>query len=243
MRTVRLYHPPPIITNTILRLDRQYSHYVCNVLRLQNGSPMTLFDGLGHCYNARFVNCEKQGANIQVELENTSSPESRIHIHLLQGLSRGDRMDSTIQKATELGVSAITPVYTDRSAIKLTTDRAERKLEHWRSIAISACEQSGRNVLPTIGSPINFVELNKLATEDSLKIVLDPRATSNLKSLHFVNSNILVLSGPEGGFSDSELTLANQHGFQPVQLGPRILRTETAAVALLSAIQTLWGDF
>lgn len=229
-----------------VRLHPDAAHHAVRVLRLAVGEPVVLFDGLGGEFEARITRIDggdvsvKTGAHLDVERE------SPLHIRLVQGLSSGDRMDITLQKAVELGVAAIQPVATERSVVKLKDERAQRRVEHWQNLVISACEQCGRNrvpeVLPLMSLPDWLAQLDMRAPDDEARLLLSPAATVPLKALSPV-PRMTLLIGPEGGLSPAETQLAQSRGFKPVRLGPRILRTETAALATLSAIQAIWGDF
>jgi 16S rRNA (uracil1498-N3)-methyltransferase len=229
-----------------VRLHADAAHHAVRVLRLAMGEPVVLFDGLGGEFEARITRIEggdvsvKTGAHLDVERE------SPLHIRLVQGLSSGDRMDITLQKAVELGVAAIQPVATERSIVKLTDERAQRRVEHWQNLVISACEQCGRNrvpeVSPLMSLPDWLAQLDMPAPDGEARLLLSPAANVPLKALSPA-PRMTLLIGPEGGLSPGETQLAQSRGFKPVRLGPRILRTETAALATLSAIQALWGDF
>jgi 16S rRNA (uracil1498-N3)-methyltransferase len=170
--------------------------------------------------------------------------EARLHVVLVQGLSSGDRMDFTLQKAVELGVAAIQPVATERSVVKLRDERAQRRLEHWQNLVIAACEQCGRNRVPSVAPVLAFDQwIAGLPATDECRLLLSPGATVALRDLQPVPQRVLLLAGPEGGLSPAESGIAQSRGFRPVRLGPRVLRTETAALAALAAMQALWGDF
>jgi 16S rRNA (uracil1498-N3)-methyltransferase len=190
------------------------------------------------------VQIEKGGVDIETGPLLDSSTESALQIRLLQGLSKGDRMDTVVQKATELGVQRISPLLTDHSVVKLDGARAIRRHEHWQKIAQSACEQCGRNIVPTIDEVIalnNWYDQNR--DDAGTRLILCPEAGTPLSSAGRPDAGLTLLIGPEGGFSMSEYECAAAAGFSAVSLGPRILRTETATIAAVSAVQTLWGDF
>ncbi len=222
------------------------AHHAVRVLRLEVGAPVVIFNGLGGEFEARITRIArgevsvKTGAHIHVERE------SPLDIRLVQGLSSGDRMDMTLQKAVELGVSSIQPVATERSVVKLKDERAQRRVEHWQNLVIAACEQCGRNripeVAPLMGLPEWLSRLEAPMADDEARLLLSPVAPVPLKDLAVI-ARMTLLVGPEGGLSPIEIQLAHSRGFMPVRLGPRVLRTETAALAALSAIQALWGDF
>lgn len=240
MSANRIYQNNDLDLDHIVTLDQQASHHLLHVLRLKTGSRIILFNGNGHEYGAEI---EIQGKSIiaRITAIQHTERESPAKITLVQGISRGDRMDRTIQKAVELGVSAIVPVACERS-IKLTdTGRIDKKYLHWRNIIISACEQSGRCVLPQL-SALDTLTNYLAGRSHKNAFVLDPYAGKSLtKSLRTVNF-ITVLIGPEGGLSDEEYAQAETAGFIRAAIGPRILRTETAGMVALSIIQTKLGD-
>lgn len=229
-----------------VRLHPDAAHHAVRVLRLGVGEPVVLFDGLGGEFEARITSiergdvCVRTGAHVGIERE------SRLYVTLVQGLSSGDRMDITLQKAVELGVAAIQPVATERSVVKLKGERAQRRVEHWQNLVIAACEQCGRNRVPEVAAVLSLPEwlaqIEMAAPQDEARLLLSPEATQSLKDLTPV-ARMTLLVGPEGGLSPVETRLAQSRGFKPVRLGPRTLRTETAALATLAAIQALWGDF
>lgn len=229
-----------------VRLHPDAAHHAVRVLRLAVGEPVVLFDGLGGEFEARITRIDRGDVSVKTGAHLDVERESPLHIRLVQGLSSGDRMDITLQKAVELGVAAIQPVATERSVVKLKDERAQRRVEHWQNLVISACEQCGRNrvpeVLPLMSLPDWLAQLDMPAPDDEARLLLSPAATVPLKALSPV-PRMTLLIGPEGGLSPAETQLAQSRGFKPVRLGPRILRTETAALATLSAIQAIWGDF
>lgn len=220
-------------------LPEASAHYIGRVLRLSAGSAVQLFDGSGAEYRGELLEVGKKSASVELHERLAGMPESPLRIHLGQGLSRGERMDWAIQKATELGVSEITPLISERCEVRLNDERADKRLAHWRQIAISACEQCGRSVLPIIHAPVTLRDW--LDVEADLKLVLHPVAEP--LASHAKPQSLAFLIGPEGGLSDSEVELASGQGFLPARLGPRVLRTETAPVVALSVAQQLWGDF
>jgi 16S rRNA (uracil1498-N3)-methyltransferase len=211
------------------------------VLRLRDGDTLTLFDGLGGEYGARITGFRKDTVLADVLEHRAVERESALDLTLAQGISRGERMDWVMQKATELGVRRIVPVFTERSMVKLDARQSERKLQHWRAIAIAACEQSGRNRVPEITEPANFFDAIRASPPSDTRVLLSPSATLRARDLPRPTT-ITLLIGPEGGLADHEGEAAIKAGFQPVQLGPRILRTETAALAALAALQHDFGD-
>lgn len=214
---------------------------MARVLRMRSGEQIHLFDGSGGYYSAILTDVAKRTVHVQLGDHVQTHNESPLKVHIGQGISRGDKMDFTIQKAVELGVSAITPLFTERCGVKLHADRWQKKLAHWQQVAISACEQSGRNIVPEIHKPAaleNWVS----QPSDELKLNLHPSAKFGISGLEQPTHGVRLVIGPEGGLSDSEIELSKQHGFQSVLLGPRVLRTETAALTALTALQVKFGD-
>jgi 16S rRNA (uracil1498-N3)-methyltransferase len=229
-----------------VRLGADAGHHAVRVLRLGVGEPVVLFDGLGGEFEARITRIDRGDVSVKTGAHVDIERESRLHVTLVQGLSSGDRMDITLQKAVELGVAAIQPVATERSIVKLKDERAQRRIGHWQNLVIAACEQCGRNRVPTVAAVLSLPEwlaqIPMAPLQDEARLLLSPGAAQSLKELAPV-TRMTLLVGPEGGLSPVETELAQSRGFNPVKLGPRILRTETAALATLSAIQALWGDF
>jgi 16S rRNA (uracil1498-N3)-methyltransferase len=230
-----------------VRLGPDAAHHAARVLRLEAGDPVVLFDGFGGEFEARIIRMERGDVRVKTGAHRDVERESRIEVLLVQGLSSGDRMDFTLQKAVELGVAAIQPVATERSVVKLRDERARRRVEHWQNLVISACEQCGRNRIPGVAPVLEFGEwaaqLAQPLPDGEARLLLSPQAPSSLRELGGVPARLTLLAGPEGGLAPGELRVAESRGFTPVRLGPRILRTETAAIAALAAIQALWGDF
>ncbi len=221
-------------------LPEAQAHYIGRVLRLAAGDAVQLFDGSGREFVGELVEVGKKNVQVELREQLAGLAESPLHIHLGQGLSRGERMDWAIQKATELGVAEITPIVSERCEVRLKDERADKRLAHWRQVAISACEQCGRSVLPIIHAPLPLAEwLEQTAAE--LKLVLHPVAEP--LTGHARPASLAFLIGPEGGLSDAEVAQAQRAGYQAARLGPRVLRTETAPVVALSVAQQLWGDF
>jgi len=237
----RIYTPHPLSINATIELDDQAVTHLVRVLRMQDGDAFRLFNGDGNEYQATLQVLSKKSAQGTVtEVLRTDAPLP-LTLHLGQVMSKGDRMDFTIQKATELGISEITPLTSERCDVRLKGDRMEKKLEHWQRVAISACEQSGRNTVPVIHEPQSLEQWCR-TTEADKKLLLHPHNQQPLESTE-APASVALLVGPEGGFSDPEVTLCQQQGFDGLLLGPRILRTETAALTALSVLQYVWGDF
>ncbi|MCQ4253199.1 16S rRNA (uracil(1498)-N(3))-methyltransferase [Stutzerimonas stutzeri] len=220
-------------------LPEASAHYISRVLRLSPGSAVQLFDGSGAEFRGELAEVGKKTVTVELQECLAGMLESPLRIHLGQGLSRGERMDWAIQKATELGVAQITPIVSERCEVRLNDERVDKRLAHWRQIAISACEQCGRSVLPLIHAPVSLRDW--LTLEADLKLVLHPVAEPLVS--HAKPQTLAFLIGPEGGLNESEVAQAADQGFQPARLGPRVLRTETAPVVALSVAQQLWGDF
>ncbi len=242
MRQTRLYLDGTYDCGSELELDAEKTHYLSRVLRLRVGDTVVIFNGTGTQFSARITALQRSRALLAVHEAQTAATESGLKMHLAQGISRGERMDFVVQKATELGVKRITPLLTERGVVKLAADRAEKRRRHWQQVATSACEQSGRVRLPLIDAPTPFDAwlANKTHQADA-DILLQPGATGRLASIE-VATKVCILIGPEGGFSDAEYELAQAAGFRAVSLGPRVLRTETAALAALAVMQARCGD-
>jgi len=221
-------------------LPEAQAHYIGRVLRMTEGDGLQLFDGSGHEFRGTLLEVGKKRVRVQLDETFAGQTESPLRIHLGQGLSRGERMDWAIQKATELGVTEITPIVSERCEVRLKDDRAEKRQAHWQQIAVSACEQCGRSVVPVIHPPMPLGEWLK-RSDAELKLVLHPVAEP--LTSHAKPGTLAFLIGPEGGLNDAEVDQAQDAGFHAARLGPRVLRTETAPVVALSVAQQLWGDF
>lgn len=242
MRISRIFQAGPLASGQELELAAQAASHLTRVLRLQVGAELVLFNGDGHEYPAHIVRIQRQRAWVLIDNALLVDNESALKIHLCQGISKGERMDYTIQKAVELGVTHITPLITEHVTVQLKADRLAKRLTHWQGIAQSACEQCGRNVLPVIDSPEKFDRWIQHINNASLNIVLAPDAENTLKTLAAPKAGVCLLIGPEGGLSQNEITQSQQQGFKGIRLGPRVLRTETAALTAISIIQNAWGD-
>jgi len=243
MSIPRFHLPVPLTVAATLNLPEAAAHHAARVLRLRNGDAITLFNGQGGEYAARITAIGKHDVTVAIERHDPVERESPLPVTLVQAVSSGERMDLTIQKAVELGVARIVPVESERCVVRLKGARAEKRVAHWQQVVISACEQCGRNRIPEVRmiSPLDVW----LAAEvsDAFRWVLLPGANTALRDLPRPQKPIELLVGPEGGLTDVEADAARRAGYQPVRLGPRVLRTETAAPALLAALQALWGDF
>lgn len=241
--TPRLYCPDDLSRAVQIVLPDTAAHHVARVLRLRTGDLVTLFDGCGGEYAASIHAVSKNEVVVDVGKFSEVERESPLRITLAQGLSVGDKMDDTLQKAVQLGVAAFAPLETQKSIVRLTEERAKKRFQHWQHVAISACEQSGRNRLPDVHEVKSFKDFVANLDTNATHFLLSPRGESSLKQLSQPVGEITLLCGPEAGFSDDEENLAIKCGFTPVRLGPRVLRTETAAVAALAAMNALWGDY
>jgi 16S rRNA (uracil1498-N3)-methyltransferase len=241
MRTPRVFTHQALTPNSTLALSESQSHYLSKVLRMQAGRELILFNGEGGEYNAEIFAVQKKHVDISVKEFSAENRQSHLQLELAIGVSRGERMDWVLQKATELGVTKITPLMTERTEVKLGGERADKKMEHWRQILISACEQCQRNILPELSEPKYFPEWIGECAAD-LKFVLHHRDNQGLPQAKTTQS-VALLIGPEGGLNDDEIAQAIAQHFSPLTLGPRVLRTETAPVAAISLVQYLWGDF
>jgi 16S rRNA (uracil1498-N3)-methyltransferase len=244
MSNLRFYSPAPLSVGETTALSENAAAHAIRVMRLKIGDTLNLFCGDGFDYQCALTHIEKKAAYVEVQSRTAVNNESPLKIRLLQGISSGDRMDYTIQKAVELGVTEIFPLTTERCVTKLSGDRAEKRVEHWQGVAIAACEQSGRALLPIVHAPVTLPQwFGRHETQSSLNILLNPVGAKRLAQLEKPSVHIHLLIGPEGGLSGNEIALASQQHFQSIVIGPRILRTETAAVTAIASMQTLWGDF
>ena len=251
MSNLRFYHPENLQIGATIKLSDNAAAHATRVLRLEISDEIVLFNGDGNDYACATTSIKKSEVLAIVKSFVKITNESPLNITLLQGISSGDRMDYTIQKAVELGVTAIVPIITTRSVVKLSNERAEKRLAHWQGVVHAACEQSGRAFVPTVAAPLTLSAW--LASTPSpfkgegklppTRILLNPIGAMRLAELEKPAGNIELLIGAEGGLSQSEIDAALSQGFQSVVLGARILRTETAALVAIAAMQTLWGDF
>jgi 16S rRNA (uracil1498-N3)-methyltransferase len=240
MRIIRIYTPQMLNAGSDFALDAAPSHHLATVLRARTEQPIELFNGDGKTYPAVITAVSKKAVTVRISDSVAANNESPLKIELGIGISKGDRFDFVLQKSTELGVTAITPLVTERTEVRLDQERAEKKLEHWRQVVISACEQSGRNVLPAINA------IQKLADwtahcDAPRKFVLHHRAEHG-PDPQAAPQRVALLIGPEGGLGSDEIAAAEKAGFTAWRLGPRVLRTETAPLAAITALQWIWGD-
>lgn len=239
MRVSRFFLDAPLASGEQI-LEGDLAHYIGRVLRLGPGTPVQIFNGSGREWPGEVVEVSKRQVRLALGEAVAGLQESALHIHLGQALSRGERMDWAIQKAVELGVAEITPLFTERCEVRLQGERADKRQQHWQQIAVSACEQCGRSRVPTVHPPVALSEwLAGLQAE--LKLVLHHRTDQDLRSLP-APATLGLLIGPEGGLSAGEIKQAEEGGFRAARFGPRVLRTETAPVVAISVAQHLWGD-
>ncbi len=241
MRVSRLYISASLNLGSRIELDDDAAHYVRTVLRLKQDQTIVLFNGQGGEYLGRFSEVSRKTVRVEIEKFIARDVESPLAVTLGIGISRGDRMDWAVQKAVELGVTQLTPLVTERCVIKFNDDKKQQRLQHWWGIIQHAAEQSGRTRLPELSEIADLQDW--VSQQEGLKVFLDPYAEQSLADLRPENNRVTLLSGPEGGFSEQERQIAKATGFIPVRMGARILRTETAVLAALTAVQTLWGDF
>jgi 16S rRNA (uracil1498-N3)-methyltransferase len=241
MRIPRIYQNSPLRVGDTIPLTDDAANHVGRVLRMTPEQQVMLFNGQGGHYLATIVESSKKNVLVSIQSFDDHSSESPLDIHLGQVISRGDKMEFTIQKSVELGVTVITPLLSSRCGVRLQGDRLDKKLDQWQKIAISACEQCGRTLIPQI-RPV--MELDQWLTEptDALKLTLHPRASYSVSTLPFPQHGIRLVIGPEGGLSDEEIELTKTHQFNELLLGPRVLRTETAALTAITALQCRFGD-
>ncbi|MGN2253480.1 16S rRNA (uracil(1498)-N(3))-methyltransferase [Frateuria sp. GZRe12] len=243
MRTIRIHVDEPLSPGIELSLPSQAGEHVARVLRLGEGAPLVLFNGDGHDYEAVITQVGKREVRTRIQGSQAVANESSLPLTLAQGVARGEKMDLIVQKATELGVARIVPLLTERSEVRLDSARAEKRLAHWRAVVASACEQSGRARLPVIlpTQPLE-VWLRSLQQDGALRLALLPEGDRSPRSLGFGPAGGLLVVGPEGGLGERDVSSLTGAGFAGLRLGPRILRTETAGLAALAALQALHGD-
>ena len=242
MRIARVYVQATPKAGERFVIGGDAASHLARVLRLTAGDSLVLFDGRGNEYPARIAELRKSAVSVEVLEQRAPQRESPLPVTLAQGLCRGERMDFVIQKATELGVARIIPVLSERTVVRLDAARAHARLQHWRAVAISACEQCGRNQLPEITEPVGIPQLAATLPAGGERLLLSPLGTTSLAEIAHARAGIIVLIGPEGGLAESEEQLCVRSGFRMIRLGPRILRTETAALAALAVLQARWGD-
>jgi len=241
MRIPRIFSTRRLKTGGEVLLDEQARRHLLKALRLKKGAPVVLFDGSGCDFDARLTRLDKDTcAAATREIIHREEPP-QLKIHLAIGISRGERMDYAIQKAVELGAWSIQPLFTERTVVRLAGERLASRQSHWDGVVRHACEQSGRSLLPAVEHATPLAAW--LAAFQGEGILLDHRTNSGLSDLPRPGSDISLLVGPEGGLTAAERNASLKQGFRAVRLGPRVLRTETAPLAAISALQTIWGDF
>lgn len=241
MQLTRIYQNTLLQVGTELELDERSHHYLVRVLRVKKDDPLILFNGKGGEYQARIVEASKKKIRVEVQTFNEVDLESPLSLHLGQSIAKGEKMDFILQKAVELGVHEITPLNTIRSNVKIPASREAKRLEHWNGIIVSACEQCGRNKLPVLHPPTTLKKW-LVEVKDWTGFVLSPFGAPEVLPTGLPNQKAAILIGPEGGFDADEIKLAKANHFSILNLGPRILRTETAGLAAMSILQAAFGD-
>lgn len=241
MRIPRIYHPEPLNANQLVALTDDAANHVGRVLRMGPDQLVQLFDGSNQVFEARITHADKKSVQVQVLSATEDDRESPLHMHLGQVMSRGEKMEFTIQKSIELGVNVITPLFSERCGVKLDAERLNKKIQQWQKIAIAACEQCGRNRVPEIRPAMDLADWCA-EPEAGLKLNLHPRASQSINTLPLPVERVRLLIGPEGGLSREEIAMTAQHQFTDILLGPRVLRTETTALTAITALQVRFGD-
>ncbi|MEY8710066.1 16S rRNA (uracil(1498)-N(3))-methyltransferase [Mangrovibacter phragmitis] len=241
MRIPRIYHPAPLVVGQTIALSDDAAGHVGRVLRMSAGQTLELFDGSNQVFSAEIVQADKKQVQVRLLGSETDNRESPLFLHLGQVMSRGEKMEFTIQKSIELGVNVITPLFSERCGVKLDAERLNKKLQQWQKIAIGACEQCGRNQIPEI-RPVMNLETWCQEQDDALKLNLHPRASASINTLPLPVERVRLLIGPEGGLSAEEIAMTARYQFTDILLGPRVLRTETTALTAITALQVRFGD-
>jgi len=241
MRKPRIYHPELLTVGQQVALSDDAANHVGRVLRMGAGQALQLFDGSNQLFEAEILRADKKSVVVSLLSGEIDDRESPLHIHLGQVMSRGEKMEFTIQKSIELGVSLITPLFSERCGVKLDAERLNKKLQQWQKIAVAACEQCGRNRVPEI-RPVMDLEAWCAEEEQGLKLNLHPRASASINTLPLPVERVRLLIGPEGGLSAEEIAMTARYQFTDILLGPRVLRTETTALTAITALQVRFGD-
>lgn len=241
MRVPRLFIDMPLTTGEIINLPRDKAHYISHVLRMRIGDSIKLFNNSAAEYETKIIDICKKSAQIEIGESIRVTNESPLTINLCLAVARGQHMDFSIQKAVELGVKNIIPVISKFSNVKIQDDRVHNKLAHWQNIIISATEQCGRSYLTQVQKPLSFAEWLSLDASKT-RLILHPESQQSMSNINLPDNELTLMIGPEGGFSDDEIERAQENDCEPISLGPRILRTETAVVCAVSNAQQLWGD-
>ena len=242
VRVNRAYVDAPLSPGATVALPDSAAAHLVRVLRLQPGDACVLFNGDGHDYDARILEAGKRGAQAQVIAVRPVHAESPLAVTLLQAVARGEKMDWILQKATELGAAGFVPVASDRSEVRLDGERAARRLAHWQAVVVAACEQSGRARVPAVGAVQALAAAAAALPADATRLLLDPQADAGIASLQVPTHGVVLAIGPEGGWSPRDRAVLHEAGFTGMRLGPRILRTESAGMAALAALQARFGD-
>ena len=243
MKPPRVYHRAPMQVGRDATLDEAASRHLTRVLRMRSGEAVTLFDGAGGEHHGTIRSVERDSVRVRIERFDPIERESALQVGLAQVVSAGELMDLTVQKAVELGVAWIQPLLARRGKVRLEPDRAVKRVQHWERVAIAACEQCGRNRLPAVRPVLELASWLGTRASGQCGLLLDPESALRLSQAGPLDGEITLLVGGESGFAEEEIELAGQWGFRAVQLGPRVLRTETAGLAALAALQALRGDF
>jgi 16S rRNA (uracil1498-N3)-methyltransferase len=243
MRIPRVHVPQALDPGREILLPEQAGEHLARVLRLERGHPLILFNGDGREYDATLASLAKRAVSAEVAAVRVIDRESPLPLTLAQGIARGEKMDWILQKATELGAARIVPLVTERTEVRLDEERAERRMHHWTQVIAGACEQSGRTQLPELDPPQRLERwLETLGNQAGLRLALGPGGELTVRTLPPLANGAILCVGPEGGLSDHDVAVLKQGGFAALGLGPRILRTETAGIAALAALQALHGD-
>jgi 16S rRNA (uracil1498-N3)-methyltransferase len=242
MRLTRCFVERPLQTGARLALPESTANHLARVLRLREGDACVLFNGDGHDYDARITAIGKREVVAEIASMRAVDHESPLHITLLQGIARGEKMDLILQKATELGVAAIIPVTAERTEVKLDAERAGKRVAHWRNVIASACEQSARARLPSLSPPAALADAARMVDSGATRLTLDPAGDVSMAAVQVASGAVVVAIGPEGGWSPRDREVLSAAGFTGLRLGPRILRTETAGLAAIAALQSHFGD-
>ncbi len=243
MAITRLFCPINLAHRAQANLTSGAAHHAIRVLRLKRGDEVRLFNGEGGEYEASIHRVDKDSVTVDIGRHHDSERESKLRVCLAQAITTGDKMDYTLQKAVELGVARIQPLQTNRAVVRLNQERAEKRLQHWQNVVISACEQCGRNTVPRVANILPFEEWVATTDPAMMRFMLSPYAEQSLRDCPKPSGEVSLVIGPEGGLNQAEVAFAQVKGFSSVRMGPRVLRTETAPLVALAAMQVLWGDF
>jgi 16S rRNA (uracil1498-N3)-methyltransferase len=243
MRIPRIYTAQPLPVGTEILLPEQAGEHAVRVLRLERGHPLILINGDGHEYDAELASLARRAVTAVIKQARAVDREAALQITLAQSIARGEKMDWILQKATELGVSNIVPLVTERTEVKLDEERAERRMAHWDSVIESACEQCGRTTLPSLAAPQRIDRWLTSLEFAGVRLAMIPDGEMTVRELPSTESGVIVVVGPEGGLSEQDVVMLRQADFVGLKLGPRIFRTETAGIAAAAALQALRGDF